>query len=767
MSRFIVIILFSMKLLHADMLDLYMMGVLPSIASAKKQESIVLSAPHVAYNGINTPCSVFLDGVRSVTGLTLISPSGVRTTLTYQFDPASGSSAVDASIPAGLTAGAYDIEIATGTGNHLRALDALEITNTLSLAVTAVSPYELSTAKSTEITVVLDEQTSSLPPHSLPELYLVPTPAEATGEPVPLRGVAMPDPATLTAAVPRDTPVGTYDLVVVGDDGSVGLLPDAVEVFPDTLTIGGLAPMTVPAYVTTTVRAECSNFDCTTASVVLECSDGSAFQMQAAGSASEVSFEVPSGTINDTLCSVVVITASGRTVRYDSLLIKSIVPSTSWTQSSAPMSQARNHPAVTAGKSGSRTFLYALGGDDLTHALGSVEFAPFDRFGNFGVWSVSKRPLPLPITHTSAVTVGDFIYLAGGSNGTAVLDTLYRAPILQPENLPEIDSLVPVPSAGEGVGEGEWVYSVAALFPPDDPVNPSGESLPGQRTNVEIPAGSRAVDISLVWSEVTGAAGYRVYRNEPGDTGTMHWLAEVATASFTDTGTVTDASRSPMQQGDLGTWHPVGSGLNVPRELSGFTAVKKVGSDTEFVLYAVGGSNMTDSALASYEYADLTIEPNGTQSLTPFAVGTSTLQTARTNLDVAAATSEDVPAVPSGESWLYIGSGTGANVFESGRIDTAGDLTDLSEINRPGPSLPWYAMYVSDEYLIVNTANNSYAAVMACNAGICSLGTWNNAANPYVTQRSSAGRTQYGHFLFAAGGNDTTQAWDSTEMSLK
>ena len=135
-------------------------------------------------------------------------------------------------------------------------------------------------------------------------------------------------------------------------------------------------------------------------------------------------------------------------------------------------------------------FVYAIGGDGGADAsaMDTIEVAPVGVYGDVSDWSILPRTLPAPRTRAGIARVGRFLYLVGGHDGGGAVDTLYRALILNPLQVPRFDGMDVVGVTG-GLAEGRWHYRIAARFPTDHPGNPGGESLPSEPISVTLPDG--------------------------------------------------------------------------------------------------------------------------------------------------------------------------------------------------------------------------------------------------------------------------------------
>ena len=93
-----------------------------------------------------------------------------------------------------------------------------------------------------------------------------------------------------------------------------------------------------------------------------------------------------------------------------------------WTTSSNPLPDARgSHSSVV-----SNGYVYVIGGTSNTTNQSTVFYAKLNADGSTGAWITSSNPLPnVRLSHTSVVANG-YVYVIGGSNGSAV-STVYYA----------------------------------------------------------------------------------------------------------------------------------------------------------------------------------------------------------------------------------------------------------------------------------------------------------------------------------------------------
>ncbi len=114
--------------------------------------------------------------------------------------------------------------------------------------------------------------------------------------------------------------------------------------------------------------------------------------------------------------------------------------------------------------------MYVLGGDTgaKTSPLNMVERSQMDSYGNLGTFSLTPlNYLSVNKTFAGVITVGRYIYVIGGHDGTSATKTVHRARILNPAEVPQIsiDVNILTGAVTSNLTAGFWVWSVSALFP--------------------------------------------------------------------------------------------------------------------------------------------------------------------------------------------------------------------------------------------------------------------------------------------------------------
>ena len=367
-------------------------------------------------------------------------------------------------------------------------------------------------------------------------------------------------------------------------DGKVDVLAAGLTITAgDPPVIDNVVPASLVDNAATTVTVRGSAFDVDT--VMLQCklpnntivAVGGTVQGTPTATEVQVQFDPsaagrarpPAGSV----CVVQLTNQDGAFFEYSAVSVTNSSLNLSPWSDATDMKTARRALSLAAGRpTATSRYLYAIGGDNGVmndaSAIGSsvfssVESASVDVFGAMSAWAEQRTALPAPRTWAGAATIGRFIFLVGGHDGTSATDTLYRAQILDPLAGPAIEDLDATLGDGKkGLGGGLWLYRVAALYPTSDPSNPGGEALAGELLPVQLPDRDEKIALSLTWDLVPGASGYRVYRSKSANAGAdeLELLAEVAggtTVSYTDKGGKTMAGKLPLAPGALGVWHAV------------------------------------------------------------------------------------------------------------------------------------------------------------------------------------------------------------------
>jgi hypothetical protein len=246
--------------------------------------------------------------------------------------------------------------------------------------------------------------------------------------------------------------------------------------------------------------------------------------------------------------------------------------------------------------------------------------------------------------------------------------------------------------------------------------------MSGEVLNVQLPdlaelnpGDPHKIELTLQWEPVDGAGGYRVYRSPTtveGPVGDLQLLKEIQCDAATDTCvcddnipctdgnptllddglSIEDDGKTPLPEGSLGAWHET-SDMQTDREGHVTVAIQhpnQSGYPGVWYLYAFGGRDGEDPAntLDSYEWAQVTVNPDGSQTVGSWTTSGTTLESGKADLVAWVVDADDTPYVhidpdnPNGEVYVFLGTGynaAGNDVveMESGRLDltsTSGNL---------------------------------------------------------------------------------------------
>jgi hypothetical protein len=720
--------------------------------------------PTTVYSGADFTVQMWTAGLSSAPTVR-ITPSGQSsptTALQSQFDATTGK--LTATVPSGTPAGTYDVNV-NGPGARTEPLSgALTVTNTTTLSLTGISPtFAWNQAAS-------DHTVSGSPFVTGARTYLVdqssPSPA-AIAEPCQFLRTGM-----LGIHVMSGLASGSYDLVVVNPDGSVGVLSGA-------LTVTSAAPPAISAVTPLSIaNTSGQNLAIT----------GSNFRSAAVTVLDENGTEAPltSGSCTASTCSVTV-NASGLTVG-DTLVLRvtngdgscseygPITVTNGSAARPAPVARsqlntARRAPALAVARNASGgSFLYAIGGDNGTSAgaLSSVEASAIDQFGNPGP-SRTVNPLPSPKTLLGAVGIGQYVYAIGGSDGKPAVASGYRAQVLDPSNAPEISGCTLALAAGAShLGGGSWQYQVSAIFPTTDASNPGGESLGSFPVTVNVPA-TPGVTATLNWSAVPGANDYRVYRTATAGGTVPVLLATTTGTNYTDDGSATTEAQAALTVGALGKWAALPP-MSSARAGAGAAVAYDPSNPSQAYIYMMFGLNAAGATLSNYEYLPVNINPDGSQAAGSWTTGTSTTSNPRWQLSAVSVTNAQASKVRAGTSYVYALSGTNAGgstayAVDAGQVGPGGDLGPLS--SQPAPQAAGAGVAALNNRLYVFGGVNNAPSSSILQATIISpptLRPWKNVGTSLPEPLSLPGSAANGGVRYLAGGTTGTGPTSTVEI---
>ncbi|MBN2798344.1 MAG: hypothetical protein JXX28_04290 [Deltaproteobacteria bacterium] len=748
--------------------------------------------PPAMYSAVPIQATVYVAGINdelvevwleeSASGaITEISPAD------FSWDPADPLR-VQALIPADLPRGSYNVFIKDEVGCEVSFSDALFEEDTPTVAVDTISPPFGWEQGFTPVVVAGDGFVD------LPRVYLSPSvPAPGTSA-TELTGVVWADAQTIDGIVPTGLAADTYDLIVVNPDHSVGFLAGAYQSMVDhPPMVTSAAPASVATQPAQAVTLRGDYFDSPTAQV--ECMDPSTevtptlYSAPVTGwGADWIDITVPGDAIGKSVCTVIVTNADATTDRFAAISVVS--PSDNlyeWRPTQA-MQEPRRAPAAVAGRV-TRTlrYLYAMGGDTGTDAgaLDSFEKAQVDVYGGLSPWSYTAkgeaRYLPTPLTKAGVAQVGRFLYLVGGNDGISAVDSVYRAQILDPLEAPRVVNLDIAQGTGSELDGGTWSYRVAALFDPSYLANPSGETLASDPFTVRLPSLPQRLNLTLSWTEVPGATGYRIYRTPAADLGSRAevFLADVfggTTTSFTDDASaIPDAAVVPHQPGNLGEWAELPP-LSHPRQSPQVATAQDPDDPNTWYLYVAGGAS------GATLYKDIEYLPVTDSSEHDQAVG-SWIPSARLMSDLREAGSAWVvddrlhTVQAPGDSWVYFGvgwktagEGSVSTSADVGLVQPGGELGSWASISKAiNPGRAGAGVLSASNYLYAfggqSGAPSSGGISMAIDPdAVPLLENGNNLGKQMSLNRIYQGSALESSIVFAVGGatDDPTQRVTAT-----
>jgi cysteine-rich repeat protein len=658
---------------------------LPDALVVRARPIVFFVDPPVSYNGVDLVGTVY---VANVNGGGVVDARARRVgdapffSLPFQ-SSADATSRVYVTFPAGLVGigekATFEIAITDGLGCPSRLSGQVVLTRDVALGDLSVRPPFGGTGVETAVTIDVDTSVQGVSFLELPRIYLAPS---AGGPVVSLPGVGWIADREVTARVPAGLAAGTYDVIAVNPDGTVGVEAAGFLVTGSAPPqISSVSPGSVPG-AGTRVKVDGAGFS--DAAVTLLC------QPEAGGAppqsfpatgvqpeASGLSFLVPTGIARDSVCLVrVTDTRTGTFDEYSAIVVlnpaENLPPSRA---SSATLAVARRAPVAVVGEvTRSARFLYALGGDDgdPTGALDSAEVAPLSAFGSLGAWRTLPAPLPSPRTDAAGVVLGRFVYVVGGDDGGGPVSSAIRAEVLRTSDAPVISDGLTIALDPSGLGPGTWYYVVSAVMGPADPDNPGGETLPSEALTVVVPDWApEGFAVTLRWSEVPGAAAYRLYRSPSADTSVrgLRRLAEVPAAqrSFTDAGGVTGGP-APRQLGDLGAWVALPA-LGAPRAALGLGVARDPVARATQYLYALGGYGAAGTPQTSWERLAVTPAGDGlTQGA--WVAGNHALAASRADFIAYSVDAFATTVVGPTETQIFVGPGVGVGPAAS-RVQSA------------------------------------------------------------------------------------------------
>jgi hypothetical protein len=771
--------------------------------------------PEVVFNGVNTRVTVYATTLTLPLPANAVSivPAGQVapvTTLTWTAVP-NHPNRVQVVVPKGQAPGVYDLIMNDATGCQTVLPNAVTVTADLTVTIKSIVPPFGFTGTETSVNILRDK--AAAPPANkpfvaTPRLFLNPSNPQASDIAIQVESVSFVDDATLTAVVPKNEPAHVYDLIVVNPDGSVGLLTDAftVQSVPPP-TIAAVVPSSIVNATGQQVKVTGKNFS--GSKVSLSCVDaiGNALAAPPVTFSAEIcdaaQICTQTATINGSalpvgsICVLRATNADGSFFDFSAIGVTNSSLNLPGTHVGTSLNVGRRALIASAGNATpSARFIYAIGGDGgaaMANApFNSTEIASVDLFGNMGAWKLQPAStLGSPRSFAASATVGRYIYVAGGSDGTSSVATAERAMILNPQEVPsmDIDDLIP---AATGLDPGYWFYRVSATFTAGDLDNPGGESLASDEFIVKVPTlVGKKIQVALAWTApvdslgatLPGVAGYNIYRTPVvnGTSGGEVLIASVGTGTlkYTDDGSAAPGTQTPLPLGSTGKWAPMPA-MAIARSGAAGASAFDPATPGKFYFYALLGLNQANQAQTSYEYLPVTILPNGHQTAAgSWTTGAQASATGRWQLNAWIADSNVSSTIPSPDTYVYLGGGllannTSAGIVEAGKVQPGGDLGALSNTPKDFTStLAGYGVCAANGQLFafggaggVPSGGARSAAIIAPPPTLAN-NSWNSEGITLIDSRYLMGSSVQSAFIFlVAGQTAVSPASKTTELVI-
>ena len=695
--------------------------------------------PEVVYGNISVRAKIYVSGLNgggvSFVGIRQSGGSAPLNSITFTYNPLRPNE-IEAVLPK-LSAGDYDVVVRDLKTCENTLPKGFTVTKQLDLALESVDPpfARAQTRTAVDLFAINPPPTGKVGFKNGVRAYLSPT--GGLGVATLLSSVAFVSAKEVTAVVPA-LPAGTYDLIVVNPDGTVGVLTGGFKVTTSQPPlIDAIAPGSIPNSTTEGLSVRGKGF-VSGSKVSLACRLAGVtttyLTTGVSATAALLKVTVAPGIVAQSVCVVRVDNPDGSFAEYSALGVTSPSENLSGFTSDTSMITARRAPAAVAARPTRRArYIYAIGGDNGTAsgALSSVEAATVSRYGELGTWRTLPTALPGGRTLARAEVIGRFIYLVGGNGGSGPLASVLRAEVLAPLHAPQFSKL-DLEIGNAGLGPGIWYYRVAAVMSATDPDNPGGESLPGDPQPMKIPTTlTQRVAVTLTWTAVPGAQRYRVYRTSVANkvTGTEQLLAEVVapTTSYKDTGGAT-TSAVTRRLGDLGIWHGVSS---LPGSREGLALVRAPDPSVQgtYYLYALGGRASTSSAPTSHDVLKVVVAPDGGQTVGNWsAVSNTPLSTGRWQASAASVDDIATSRFSPGHVWIYLGSGLNAagsvilDNVDAARVGANGVLSNWIAVDDMKPSRAGYGFVAAANQLFAFGGKDALPSNTSHSAQICGIG---------------------------------------------
>jgi hypothetical protein len=764
------------------------------------------SDPPVAYSGINTKITLFLTAVTSPATVT-IDDGGEETEL--DSNAVSGrDNRLQATVPMDTGETSYAITVTDGLGCTTTLEDGLVVTNELTLSLSQITPSFGHEPESTPVTILRDTEAAApadVEFAATPRGFLNPADAGEDDVAIQLESLTFVDGDRLTAVVPENTPVGTYDLVIVNPGGEVGLLEDAfVSVEDAPPKVADIVPQSVVDQADQSITLIGTNFRDPT--VTASCVDGAGDPIEApAASAGTLDCDddqnctltatIDGGALSPgSVCVVRVTNADGSYADFSAIGVTNSSFNLAEPREGADLTIARRALGSAAVKATSASrFVYAIAGDsgDISEPLASVEFAPIDVFGAMSDFVLNPASLAEARSFAGTATVGRYVYVFGGSDGADALASGERALVLSPEETPVIEDLDLCladrsegcwddEEPGPGLDPGGYAYRVSALIDGDDVQNLGGETLASDPIVVKLPDLGRKILVQLTWSAplddqgevLTGITGYRIYRiprdGVPGKDEVLLGEVEGAdTLQFVDDGTLELGTATPLPLGSTSAWQALPDLGTARMGHAGAAARDPSDPDTWYVYALLGKDNGAETggaALDSYEFLEITALANGRQTVgASWTDGSQSSSVGRWKLGAWTVDSVISSEVTAPDTFVYLGGGSladnnGEGTVEAGLVEAGGDLGAFSLPGSFSNARVGYGTAAAAGRLFCfggnapGPKNDATAALIESPAPTLAGNSWNNEGLQLTIARHLPGSSIQSAFIFLLGG---------------
>ncbi len=771
--------------------------------------------PPVVYNGINTRITLFATTIQAPlpADAVTITPTGMSMPVTkLAFNTVMNHpNRLQAIVPIAQAPGTYDITLKDSSGCFATLPKALIVTKDLTVTIASVNPPFGYTAEDTAVTVFRDKMAAApadKPFVERPRVFLNPTNPQPTDVAVEIESVSIVDGDTATGVVPKGTPVHGYDVVLVNPDGSVGLLAKGFEeVASAPPVVTGATPSSIAASSGQVVILAGQHFD-PADKIELLCEDAAGNPVMNAPGATSVapvcagsnctqSITIDGSTLAaGDVCVVRVTNPDGTYGDFSAIGVTTPSLNLNSPKTGTTMNVGRRALSAASGNATpAARFVYALGGDDGTSAgaLDTTEFASVDLFGKMGAWTQQKTLLGSKRTLAGSATVGRYIYLIGGDDGTGPTDTAERALILSPRETPVVQD-VDLALDKIGLDAGEWHYRVSAVFAANDTDNPGGESLPSDAFSIKIPTfPGKKITVTLVWSApvdslgapLAGVAGYRIYRSAmadaaPGTEVLVDTINDPAKLTFTDDGSVVPGVETPLPTGATGAWLALPK-LGTKRSGLAVAAGDDPVTPGKLYVYALLGKSAAATVNTSYDYLPVTVAPNGRQTVAAaWTAGAQQSATGRWQLGAWTATSAVSNKIVAPTTFIFLGGGELANntttgKVEAGKIAAGGDLGALDDTPKDFSSTSaGYGICAANGQLFVfggaggAPSSGAKSAQIVAPAPTLANNSWNSEGLSMTHGRYLMGSSVQSAFIFLLGGrtDEPSNASKTTELVI-